>query len=866
LIMSRHRLHPPRVAALILKQLRYYQEEHLIGNDLDGEFREQISEKGRFSAGLWYWSQVLYALWSDLKLSFWFGGVMLKNLFKVTLRNIKRQKLHVFINIAGLAVGLTVCILMIQYMRFELSFDNFQKNADRIYRINAHDLGRDLKFASTQAMLARTLKKDFPEVLYAARLMDWGGYFKYKTHVFDETRFFCVDPDFDDIFTYPIISGDYDALDEPFTLFISEAMAEKYFHSEEPLGKTLSFDNRYEFVVRGVFENVPDNSYLQFDILVSMPSLEIIWGESWLNRWISHDFNTFVLLAENTDLDHFEEKLHNFIQPLDVGYEDTRDVYFSQALKRIHFGAGLRSEEGETNDIRYIYVLSFSAILILLIACLNYMTLATARALKRTREIGLRKVVGARRLSLIKQFLGEAVLFSSAAFILSVISVELLLPAFNQLMSRNLELSILSDLPLFLGISLLVGIVAGLYPAFYLSSFQPTQIFKSGIKKDSRSSSFLRKVLVVSQFVITIALISSILITRDQLNYLVKNSAIEFENPVIAINLNDEKLRKDHEALLQAFKQSPQVLDSTVSYSHPLQISWGMGLQWIGAEEGKNWDFMRLGPIDFNYIDFYGINVVKGRKLLADRRVDKKEAVLINETAAKAAPWEDPIGKRVIINGLEGVVIGIVEDFHFQPLYNEVEALALRHMFPEGVASGAGFISLKISSNDIPGTLKYLEETWQKFSSYFPFRYTFLDDTIDRIYRSEIRLGRSLSVFTVIAVFLACLGLFGLTSFTAERRTKEIGIRKVLGASTHGIILMLTKDIIKWVILAAGIAFPLAYYAMHEWLQRFIYRIDINWGSFLLAVFYSLLVAVLAMSFQSLKAAVADPVKSLRYE
>lgn len=864
--MSRNRLQPPKIAALLLKQLRYYQEEHLIGNDLDGEFREQLLEKGRFRAKLWYWSQVLYALCADLKLSFWFGGVMLKNLFKVTLRNIRRQKLHAFINIAGLAVGLTVCILMVQYIRFEISFDNFHQHAERIYRINAHDLGRDLKFARTQAMLARTLKKDFPEILYAARLKNWSGYFKYQEHVFDETRFCCVDPDFDDIFSYPIIAGDYAALDEPFSLFLTEKLAQKYFRNEDALGKTLSFDNQYEFVVRGILQDVPDNSYLQFDILVSMPSLEIIWGKSWLNRWISHDFSTFVLLAKNTDLDRFEEKLHDFIRPQDIGHDDARDVFFSQTLKRIHLGSGLRSEEGETNDIRYVYVLSFSAALILLIACLNYMTLATARAMKRTREIGLRKVVGARRISLVKQFLGESVLFSGAAFILSVISVELLLPAFNQLMNRNLDLSIKADLPLFLGISLLVGIAAGLYPAFYLSSFQPTQIFRSALKKDSRSSSVLRKVLVVSQFVITIALISSILITRNQLNYLVKKSAKEFKDPVLTVNINDQELRKDHEALLQAFKQSPQVLATTASYSHPLRISWGMGVEWLGAEPDKKGGFMRLGPIDFNYIDFYGINVIRGRKLLADSSVDKNEALLINETAAKIAPWEDPIGKRMIINGLEGVVIGIVEDFHFQPLYNQVEPLALRHMFPEGVASGAGFISLKISSYDIPGTLKFLEESWQKFSSYFPFRYSFLDDVIDRTYRSEIRLGKSLSVFTVIAILLACLGLFGLTSFTAERRTKEIGIRKVLGASTPGIMVMLTKDIIKWVFLAVVIAFPLAYYAMHEWLQRFIYRIDISWGSFLLAALFSLAVALLAMSYQSIKAASADPVSSLRYE
>jgi putative ABC transport system permease protein len=286
-------------------------------------------------------------------------------------------------------------------------------------------------------------------------------------------------------------------------------------------------------------------------------------------------------------------------------------------------------------------------------------------------------------------------------------------------------------------------------------------------------------------------------------------------------------------------------------------------LNWKGVEKDQ---FVRVGPIDFNYIDFYGIKVIKGRKMLSERSVDKAEAILLNESAVRAAPWDDPIGKRCSIDGREGVIIGIVEDFHFQPLYRRLEPLALRHIYQEGVAGGAGFISLKISSYDIPGTVKFLEETWQKFSSYFPFRYAFLDESIDRTYRTEIRLSRSLTIFTAIAILLASLGLFGLTSYTAERRTKEIGIRKVLGASIHGIILMLSKDIIKWVVLASVIAFPLAYYAMHEWLKRFVYRIEISWESFVLATAISLLIAFLAMSYQSLKAATANPVKSLRYE
>ena len=865
--MGKTKHHQPKLGRWILSFLTHYEDDFSGSGDFGEEIEERVLDRGRSRALIWYWGQVFYAVWSEFKLSILFGGVMIKNFIKITMRNIKRQKLYAFINIAGLAVGLVVCILMVLYIRFELTFDDFHENADRVFRINAHDLGRDLKFAGTQALLASTLKQDFPEVRYAARLVDWRGYLRYTSRnedrMFSETRFFCVDPDFKDIFTYPLVMGDADALEEPFALFISQKLADKYFRDENPIGKMLSFNNRYEFIIRGVLKDVPENSYLQFDLLTSMATLKTLWGEKWLNRWVSHDFNTFVMLENNANPYRFEEKLRKFIRPPDVGHEEERDVYFSQPLRQIHFGAGLRSEEGETNDIRYIYILSATVLLILLIACFNYTTLATARATKRMREIGLRKVVGAGRMSLIRQFLGESVLFALLAFAIAIFTVKLLLPLFNHLMSRNLEFSYFSDLPVFFAISLLVGIAAGLYPAFYLSSFQPTRLFRGTPAKDSGSSSILRKSLVVTQFVITIALITCLLIIKSQIDYLTKNSMRDFDNLVVTVTLNDDDLRTDYEPLLHAFEQSPQVLDSTVSYSHPLLISWGMGMTWAGEEKSQ---FVRLGPVDFNYIDFYGLKIKRGRKMTEEMSTDRAEAVILNETAARASPWEDPIGKRCQIDGHDGVVIGIVEDFHFKSLYNQVEPLALRHIYKGGIVSGAGRISLKISSYDIPGTLKYLEDTWEKFSSYFPFQYAFLDETIDTIYRTEIRLSGSLTSFTAIAIFLSCLGLFGLTSFTAERRTKEIGIRKVLGASAKGIFLMLSKDIVKWVMLATVVAFPLAYYAMHEWLKRFAYRIDISPGIFVLATAFSLLIALLAMSYQSVKAATANPVDSLRYE
>ena len=854
---------PPRPARWILRFLRRYEEIHLIDGDLQGEFKEISAARGSFRASLWYWGQVLYALWADFRQSIWFGGIMIKNFIKINIRNMQRQKLHTLINIAGLALGLTVCTLLVLYIRFERSYDSFHKNKDHIYRINAHDLGRDLKFAATQALLASTLKADFPEIRLAARLVSTQGYFKHENTLFSESKFFCADPDFLDIFTFPLLDGDITARDNPFALYISHDMADKYFPNESPLDKTVRFNNRHEFVIKGILHPIPENSFLHIDMLTPMATLNTLWGDEWLNRWVSHDFNTFVLVEDTTDPEEFGQKLRSFIRPNDIGHEEERDVFYPQPLSQIHFSSGLRNEEGETNDIRYIYLLTGTAALILLIACFNYITLATARATKRTKEIGLRKVVGAERKNLIPQLLGESLLLALLAFLSAVLCVRLLLPAFNQLMNRNLHLNLLTDLPLFLGISLLIGMAAGIYPAFYISAFQPTAIFRGAAGKETKSSAFLNKTLVTFQFFLTIALISSLLIVRGQIGYLIQNSARSFDDPVLTVYLNDAELRKNHEPLLQAFRQSPRVLDSTVSYSHPLNISWGMGMEWEGHEEPQ---FTRLGPVDFNYIDFYGLKVIKGRKMLPEMGTDKATAALLNETAAEASPWDDPIGKRFKINGREGVVVGIIEDFHFKSLYKEVEPLTLRHMFPEGIGSGAGYISLRISPTDIPGTLKFLEKTWKTHSSYFPFIFSFLDDRIEQTYRTEIRLRRSLTAFTLIAVFLSCLGLFGLASFTAERRTKEIGIRKVLGASLIGILLMLSRDTVKWVILGSLAAFPLAYYAMHEWLKRFVYRIDIGWDPFLLAACASLLIALLATGLQSYKAATADPVRSLRHE
>lgn len=858
--------HPPKAARFLLRILASRKDEAYSG-DIEELFYYREETLGRRQAGRWYRWEVLKAVPRFVIESIRWRNTMFKNALKITLRNLQRHKIHSLINISGLIVGLTVCMLMALYIRCELSFDRFHKNAARIRRIIAHDLGRDIHFSAVQALAGPTFKREFPEVRYAARIRRVNGYLKHEGRLIGESLIHFVDPDYLKIFTFPLAAGDPGVLQQPFSLIISREMARKYFKDESPIGRTLMLNNQHEFIIGGVLEEIPENSSLRFDILASMSTLNTLWDKRFLNRWISHDFHTYVMLESAADAGRFEEKLNRFVPPIYKGLESDpgfkeRDVYYSQSLERMHFRSGLRFDYVLTTDELSLYLLGVVSLVILLLAGFNYTTLATARAARRTREIGLRKVVGAGRAGLVRQFLGESILAALIAFAASLVLVKLALPAFNRIMSRNLNLSLLSDLPVFLGLTLLVGFAAGIYPAFYLSSFQTNRVIRGALMLSTKSSSFLRRTLVVTQFVITIGLLACLLIIDQQVRFMVRNSVIRFNNPVLNITLTDPDVQERHEPLLQAFLQVSGVLEATASAHNPLRVTGGTGIRWEGEEKSL---FTRFTRVDHHYFDFYGLEFERGRPFSPEHGTDKTEAVIVNRTAAAESPWENPVGKRCNIEG-EGVVVGVVEDFHYRPMHMRVEPLTIRYIAAESFLGGAACISLKIDSGDIPGTMAALEETWKRFSPSYPFQAVFLDETIDGIYRAERRLSRSLSAFAVIAIFLACLGLFGLTSFTAERRTREIGIRKTLGASNRSILFMLIKDILVWVGLGVVAAFPAAYAAMHGWLQKFAYRIEISPAPFMLATAGSLAVAMLAISFQSIKAATANPVDSLRIE
>ena len=788
---------------------------------------------------------------------------MLSNYLKIAFRNIGKNKGFSFLNFINLAVGMAACILIFLYARFELSYDKFHKGVENIYRIDAYSLERDIMFASTPAHLTQTLQGDFPDVASAVRVAGLEGYFKYQNKMFSETRFYSADPKFFEIFSYPLISGSEKDLSEPFSVFISKKIADKYFGNINPVGKTITFNSKYELVVKGVFEDVPENSYLQFDILVSMNTLKPIKGENWLTRWVSHDFQTFIKLKPNSNKNLFEEKLNKLIRPSDIGDEKNRDVFSSQPITDIHLSTISRGEIEPTNSKEGLSFLLIIGAFILIIACLNYLTLSTTQSTKRNLEIGIRKVLGADKKSLIIQYIGESTVLAFLSFVLAVILAFLFIPFYNNLLGTNLGISLFPDIFIFALGALVVGIIAGLYPAAYLSSFQPSSTLKIGKVQQRNFPFLLPKILVVAQFIITISLITCTLIIYDQIEYVLNQSKHSTSTPIVVIDVNDENLKINYQSLLTNLKQSSNILETTVSFNNPSRITWGTGIKWKGEEEGH---LARVEYIDYDYINFYGLKIKEGREFLPDMSTDKTESIIINETAAKESPWTDPLGKHCIINFKEYVVVGIVEDYHIKPLYDSVEPLVLRYISDESSWAGINYISLKINKNNIQQAISFLENTWSKHSSAAPFTFSFLDDMIEAQYSEEKIINSYFIYFTSTALLLANLGLIGLTTFAANRRKKEIGIRKVLGARFSDILFMLFKDIVKWVSVATLVAFPIAYYSIDLWLQKFAYRIDVDALPFVIATFFVLTIALLSTSYISTKAATTQPVNSLKSE
>jgi putative ABC transport system permease protein len=856
----------PELATWILERLLDPNVRYSAMGDFEERFQTIANQHNPFRAKLFYWVQIFLVFPSFFKNLFYWSLDMLKNYLKIAIRIIQRHKSYSFIKISGLSIGMACCILILLFVRYELSFDDFHKNKDRIHRVMSElDLSHGSEIVPITALpLAPALKNDLQEVSNVTRIT--GEYHRLFSigddNFFEEVNY--VDADFFQVFTFPLITGDPKAaLSEPFSVVISEKIAKKYFGKADPVGKTVLFQNSQDYKITGVMENIPGNSHLRFDILISFSSRnneERVKGNYW-DRF-SNDY-TYVLLAEGADPSELESKFPSFMAK-HIPVEDDQYNLHLQTLKDIHFSR-FNYDIARRINKDYLYGYPAIAFFILIIACINFMNLATARSSGRAKEVGIRKVVGARRAQLIKQFFTESVLMAILSLAGSVGLVLLFLPKFNQFIRRELTLDLFSDMGLLLGllaISLFVGFVSGSYPALILSAFKPARVLRKAFEKKANGLSF-RAVTSVLQFSISIVLIFATAVVYAQIHYMKKKDLGFNAEQIISITLTSHAVREKTEVFKSEILRDPSILSACASFGTPASGN-GSGRSYIpeGYPEGE-WIHMETLFIDYDFIDTYGLTLTRGRNFSREYSTDIENAFILNETAVKKLGWEDPLGKRFSEEdaGVEAKVIGVVKDFHLEPTMYEIAPMVLTLRPYE-----FSHISAKINQEDTSKALIFLEAKWKEFAPEYPFEYVFVDEKFDRYYNFERRQGQLFTYCSILAIFISCMGIFGLASFTAEKRTKEIGIRKVLGASVGGIVVLLSKEFVKWVLVANIIGWPVAYFVMNRWLQGFAYRVNIGIWMFAFSAFLVLIIALLTVSYQSIKTALADPINSLRYE
>jgi len=807
---------------------------------------------------------------------------MLRNYLKIAVRNLWKNKGFSAINILGLALGIATCLLITLYVLDELSYDRYHEKSDRIFRVNV-DLkfgGTEQKFAVGPDPLASTMVSLYPQVENAVRFRGYGSsVVKKGDQNIKEEKIISADSTLFDVFSFPVIEGNpKKALAAPNSVVITESIAKKYFKTTNVVGKSLRFDNSTDYTITGVIRDMPPNSHFNFDFFVSLSGSE----ESRRGIWLSFNFNTYLLLKKGTDPKAVEAKFNEIYtkfmwpqakQVLNINEEDFNKsgnyIRLSMMpLTDIHLFSDRVAELAPNSDIQMVYIFTIIAVLILLIACVNFMNLSTARSANRAKEVGIRKVLGTQRINLVKQFLTESVMMSVISFLVAVGIALLLLPYFNQLAVKHLNLLPTEHpvlLPILLLFAIAVGLLAGSYPAFYLSAFQPIEVLKGKLSKGFKSSYF-RSGLVVLQFFISIALIIATIVIYRQLNY-IQNKKLGFNKEQVVTIHDTYVLQSKIETFKNEVLKQTGVVSGTVSGYLPVPSGRSDNSFFPEGEIiNEKAVSMQFWGIDHDYLPTLGIQLAQGRNFSNEFSTDSN-AIILNESAARLFGYLDPIGKQ--ITTFEDVatkkmrtytVIGVVKNFHFESLRENVGALSFC------LSPSTGLTSFRIKTDEVGNTVKAIEKIWKKLAPGESFSYTFMNEDFNNVYRSEQRVGKIFISFALLAIFIACLGLFGLATYAAEQRTKEIGIRKVLGASVGNVVGMLSKDFLKLVIIAAFFAFPLSWWAMHKWLEDFAYRIDIGWWVFLVAGVIALLIALLTVSFQAVKAAIANPVKSLRTE
>ena len=791
---------------------------------------------------------------------------MLLNYIKIAFRNLFKFKAFSVINILGLAIGMTCCFLIFLWVLDELGFDRFHENYRTIARgtFNVINDNGESQSVWGPTPLGPTILEEMPEVVNATRFLPGANSSLFYNNESFAEKIIWTDPNFFEIFTFPVFDGDIKtALNEPTNLIITRRIARKYFGTDENvIGKVLKMSNKWDYKVKAVIENIPANSHLDFDVLAPFSTLK--YANWQMDNWTRSNCLTYIQFQEGVNIDAFNEKISGYVESKMTNFTYSVKLSF-QPLSRVHLYSDFKGDNIRLGNITHVYILSIIAIFILLIACINFMNLSTARSANRVKEIGIRKVVGAHRSHLIAQFYGESIFLSVLGLGVSIVAVMILLPYFNNLAAKQLNLDLTGDWQTIIGIigiTLLTGVIAGSYPAFFLSSFKPARVLQ-GSSRGTAKSIILRKVLVVLQFSLSVLLIISTATVHSQLQY-IKNKDLGWdrENLMIITMKNYQLLGKKHDTLKNELIGHPGVLDVTVTSQNPTNMEFAtIGFNW----RGKNPDdqiLIHINSVTIDYPKTMGLKIKEGRDYDPNIVSDRAGAILLNETAVKTMGFEKPLEETVSIGKFKLKVIGVLYDYHFQPAHQKIEPMIIT----TSNQIRGGNTLIRLHPDRMAETIGFVKKVWEKVNPDQPFDYHFVDEDYDRLYRAESQLGMLLNVFAGLAVFIACLGLFGLASFTTEQRTKEIGIRKVLGAPVVNIIALLCKDFLKLVLIANIIAWPLAYYAMSSWLQDFAYRVGISWLIFLVAAVLSLLIALFTVSFQTSKAAMANPIKSLRYE
>ncbi len=798
---------------------------------------------------------------------------MFKNYFKIALRNLLKHRAYSAINILGLAIGMACFIFIMLYVRQELEHGRFHKNAGRIYRLatDMQTAEEQRRMALSSPAMAPALLRDFPEITAAVRLRQTRGLFRYGENKFIGEQVFYADAAFFEMFTFPLLQGNPETvLAEPNSVVISENTARQYFSNESPLGKLLIVDNENAYKITGVFKDVPQNSHFTFDMLISFATLEAAKPNTG-TQWFFNSFYTYLLLPPNVDYKAFEAKLPDFIER-HVGealrqYNTTYTMAL-EPLTDIYLHSDRTGQIGPQGNVTALYIFSCIAIFILAIACVNFMNLSTARAANRAKEVGLRKVVGSNRRQIAVQFLGEALLISFFAVAAALVLCDLLLPAFNVLAGKSVAETFpatLSDLLIPVALAVVAGLLAGSYPAFVISGFAPARVLK-GYLASHASGARLRKALVIAQFAISIFLIIGTLTIYSQLDYIQKlDLGFEKEQILVIDFQNDEQVYRQYEAIKTEMLAHPAVVGVSFSLDTPGDnrlTNFGAQIELGNGEQREI--YLTTYIIDHDFLQNYGMEIVAGRAFSREMATDATEAFIINEAAVVELGWRTPeqaLGKRFRQYQRSGKIIGVVKDFNFASLHGRVEPLSM-HIRPDWFA----YVSLRLQTDDLPKAIAELQRKWQALAPHLPFRYRFVDENLGSQYQAEQQFGQLFATFAGLAIFIACLGLLGLAIFMAQQRTKEIGIRKVLGASVTNVATLLSKDFVKLVLLANLIAWPMAWLAMNTWLQNFAYRIDVGWPAFAFAGGLALLIALVTVSTQAIKAALANPVEALRYE